>query len=93
MTDSWTVGPPATFRGWVEERRERMRRLTVAAHVATRLRCDFTDSGRRRRRRALDSLFSDPNVLAQVASTLLGPEAFPPEAFSDEAVAATVAMA
>jgi len=84
---------PAVFDGWVEERRERMRRLLVAAHVATRLRCDFTDEGRRRRRRAFDSMFTDPNVLAQVASALIGPEAFPIEAFDDAAVAATMAMA
>jgi hypothetical protein len=69
-----------------------MRRLFVAAHVATRLRCDFSEIGRRRRRKALDAMFTEPAVLAQVACTLMGPEAFPAEAFSDEAVAATLAI-
>jgi 2-polyprenyl-6-methoxyphenol hydroxylase-like FAD-dependent oxidoreductase len=85
----WSVG---AFAGWVHERRERMHRLFVAAHVATRLRCDFSEIGRRRRRKALDAMFTEPAVLAQVACTLMGPEAFPAEAFSDEAVAATLAI-
>ena len=83
---------PGAFAGWVDERRERMRRLLVAAHVATRLRCDFSEAGRRRRRKALDSMFTEPSVLAQVACALMGPEAFPAEAFTDEAVAATMAI-
>lgn len=84
---------PRAFAPWVEERRERMHRIRVAAHVATRLRCDFTEDGRRRRRKALDSMFTEPNVLAQVACTLIGPEAFPADAFTDDAVAATMAIA
>lgn len=84
---------PVAFAGWVEERRERMRRLLVAAQVATRLRCDFTEVGRRRRRKAFDVMTTNPTVLAQVVCTLIGPEAFPVDAFTEEAVAATVAMA
>ena len=69
-----------------------MHRLRVAAHVATRLRCDFSEAGRRRRRKAFDAMFTEPTVLAQVACTLMGPEVFPAEAFTDEAVAATLAL-
>ena len=83
---------PSAFSDWVDERRERMHRLRVAAHVATRLRCDFSEAGRLRRRKALDAMFTEPTVLAQVACTLMGPEVFPAEAFTDEAVAATLAI-
>lgn len=86
----WT---PSAFAPWVDERRERMHRLLVAAHIATRLRCDFTEAGRRRRRKAFDAMFTDANVLAQIACTLMGPEAFPADAFTDEAVAGTLAIA
>lgn len=86
----WT---PQAFAGWVEERRDRMHRLLVAAHITSRLRCDFSEAGRNRRRKILDMRFTEPTVLAQIACTLLGPEIFPPEAFTEEAVAKTLAMA
>jgi 2-polyprenyl-6-methoxyphenol hydroxylase-like FAD-dependent oxidoreductase len=82
----------SAFADWVDERRERMHRLLVAAHVATRLRCDFTDAGRRRRRKALDAVVTESAVLAQVLCVLVGPEAFPAEAFTDEAVGSTMAL-
>jgi hypothetical protein len=82
----------SAFADWVDERRERMHRLLVAAHVATRLRCDFTDAGRRRRRKALDAVVTEPAVLAQVLCVLVGPEAFPAGAFTDEAVGSTMAL-
>jgi hypothetical protein len=69
-----------------------MHRLLVAAHVYTRLRCDFSEAGRRRRRTAFDAMPTDPTVLAQLACVVTGPEAFPAEAFTDEAVASTMAL-
>ena len=49
------------------------------------MRCTFTDEGRARRRRWFDALMSDPLVAASGLAPLAGPEAMPPEGFTDQA--------
>ena len=87
--DDWS---PAAFSDWVAERRERMRRLAIQAHLTTEIRCTFTDEGRARRARWSDAFVGDPILLGQVMTMLAGPESAPAEAFTDEAVAATLAI-
>jgi hypothetical protein len=83
---------PDAFSGYVDERAERMRRLAMCARVNTAMRCTFTESGRERRSRWLGSYANDAILLMQIAVALTGPEAAPPEAFTDEAVEQTLAM-
>ena len=79
--DDWTVD---AFEPYADERRERMRRLRLAGHVATELRCTFTPEGRARRRAVFDQLFTDPAILGVMLSPLTGPESAPAELFEDE---------
>jgi len=75
------------FDDYAAERHERMRREFTTAGIHTRLRCTFTPEGRERRQAFFGRLGSeDPLAMAQMLSVLVGPEAFPPDAFSDEAV-------
>lgn len=88
-SDDWS---PAAFRGYVEERAERMRRLAISARISTEMRCTFTEDGRQRRVRWGDAMGVDPTVIGQALCTLAGPEAFGEEAFTDEAVERTLAL-
>jgi 2-polyprenyl-6-methoxyphenol hydroxylase-like FAD-dependent oxidoreductase len=75
------------FGGYVEERRERMRRLRVAAQVATDLSATFTPAGAARRA-AYNRVFrTDPVLGGPRLTAQLGPERLPAEAFSAENVA------
>lgn len=87
--DDWA---PDSFAGYVEERAERMRRLAVSARIHTAMRCSFTDEWRERRRRWAERLQADPLLLFQSACSLMGPEAAPAEAFTDEAVERTLSL-
>ena len=87
--DDWS---PASFDDYVTERAERMRRIAIAAHVHTVIRCTFTEEGRARRQRWFETFMTDPLMLAQVGVMLGGAESQPAEAFTDEAVAATVGV-
>ena len=88
-SDDWS---PAAFADYVNERKERMRRLAISAHITTEMRCTFTEEGRERRRRWFGVQMSDPMVLGQAIATLTGPEAQDAACFTDEAVAATLAL-
>jgi 2-polyprenyl-6-methoxyphenol hydroxylase-like FAD-dependent oxidoreductase len=82
-----TAGPdwsPPAFGGYVEERTERMRRLRMAALVATEIRATFTPEAVKRRRVFYEKSIVDGSLLAPFAATLMGPEVFGPETFSDE---------
>jgi 2-polyprenyl-6-methoxyphenol hydroxylase-like FAD-dependent oxidoreductase len=87
--DDWS---PGAFTDWVAERGERMRRLAIQAHLTTAIRCTFTDEGRARRARWSEQFMTDPVLLAQVLTMLAGPDSAPAEAFTDEAVAGTLAV-
>jgi 2-polyprenyl-6-methoxyphenol hydroxylase-like FAD-dependent oxidoreductase len=76
---------PSAFEDYGAERAERMRRLRIAAQLDTDLRCTFTPAGRQRREAWMQTLPSDPLVAGATAvTTLAGPDAAPPEAFTQE---------
>ncbi len=83
---------PAAFKGYVEERAERMRRLAVGARVHTAMRATFTEESRERRARWSDALLAEPLMLGQAVCGIAGPEAFGPECFTDEAVERTLSL-
>jgi 2-polyprenyl-6-methoxyphenol hydroxylase-like FAD-dependent oxidoreductase len=78
----WT---PDTFRSYVEERRERMRRLRFSATALSILSAEFGPRAQQRRVKVREELargnFPNPTLAA-----FLGPETLPPEAFQDEAL-------
>lgn len=88
-SDDWSVG---AFDAYVAERRERMRRLAVSARMQTEIRCTFTDEGRERRARWFQTFLADPRMLGQTLALLAGPETADAASFTDEAIAATLAV-
>ena len=88
-SDDWS---PDAFKGYVEERAERMRRLAIAGRITTQIRCTFTEEGRQRRARWNEALAVEPVFMAQTVCTITGPEAFGEEAFTDEAIERVLAL-
>ncbi len=88
-SSDWSTG---AFAAYATERKERMRRLAIAARIATKMRCTFTDEGRERRGRWFAALGSNPAILGQIIIGLAGPERSAADCFTDEAVAATLAV-
>lgn len=82
-SDDWSTD---AFRPYAEERMERLRRLRMSAHLTTELECTFTPEGRARRERAADLMGTDSRVFAIRACSLIGPEVFPDECFTDDAM-------
>lgn len=80
----------AAFEPYVEERFERMRRLRVAARLATKLRVEFGPIAAARRARALRRAFVE-GWLSPLPATLAGPETLPAEAFEQRTVDALLA--
>jgi len=76
---SWT---PDTFRPYAEERRERMRRLRLAASTFSILNAEFGDHARERRMRVREERMrnSFPDV---TPATFVGPEVLPAEMFDE----------
>lgn len=73
------------------ERKERMRRLRVAARIAAILEAEFDAPARERRHRAAERRRAmAPESLATL-TPFIGPDALSPEPYSDEAVAAFLA--
>jgi 2-polyprenyl-6-methoxyphenol hydroxylase-like FAD-dependent oxidoreductase len=75
----WSV---AAFAGYGEERRERMRRLQVAAQVRTDLAATFTPAGAARRRAYNAVWRTDPVLGGPQLTGLLGPDNVPSASFS-----------
>ena len=88
-TTDWS---PAAFEDYASERAERMRRLRSTAEAVTRLRCDFTPQGKKRRLAAFARFAADPTARLPIAAGLVGPEALPPEAFTREAADRMLAL-
>ncbi len=83
----------AAFAGYGEERRERMRRLQVAAQVRTALAATFTPAGAARRR-AYNAIWrTDPLLSGPQLTTLLGPENVPTASFSQHTIDRILALA
>ena len=95
VADVVRAGPDrsvAAFAPYIEERRERMRRLRVAADVQTALVATFTPAGAARRK-AFSAVFrTDPVLGGPRLAQQFGPENLPAEAFNAENVERIMAM-
>ena len=88
-SDDWSV---AAFEPYVLERAERMRRLRVAGHITTEVRCTFTPEGHQRRVAFREQMTADPLVLGLMLAMLIGPETGPDESFDDANVERILAL-
>ena len=95
VADVVRAGPDrsaAAFTPYVRERRERMRRLRIAAEVQTALVATFTRAGAARRA-AFNAVFrTDPVLGGTRLAAQLGPENSVAEAFDPDTVARILAM-
>jgi 2-polyprenyl-6-methoxyphenol hydroxylase-like FAD-dependent oxidoreductase len=76
-------GDTPDFRPYAEERAERMRRLRAAADLQASLDMEFGDAARERRRRYHEASAADPTVGLHGVAVMAGPEAVPPEVFTE----------
>jgi 2-polyprenyl-6-methoxyphenol hydroxylase-like FAD-dependent oxidoreductase len=89
-SDAWH---PHAFRGYIEERNERMRRIRVTTYLDTELRCTFTPEGRARRKAFVDRQFTEPTFFGIAQAGLTGPETAPAETFTEENIHTVLALA
>lgn len=69
------------FKLYVEERRERMRRLRLTGQQYSILRCEYTPEAHSRRQRALQRIAADPNVALPLFAVFKGPFGLPDDAY------------
>jgi 2-polyprenyl-6-methoxyphenol hydroxylase-like FAD-dependent oxidoreductase len=81
-SDDWS---PAAFTPYVEERRERMRRLRFGASLQSAIFNEFGPAAAARRLRAWARFDAEPELSLAVASSLIGPELAPAEVFTADA--------
>ncbi|WFU13805.1 FAD-dependent oxidoreductase [Bradyrhizobium sp. CB3481] len=72
------------FAPYVDERRERMRRLRIAAGFATRIRVEFGEAARQRRARVSNRMLE--RQLSPLPAAIIGPERLPAEAYTPETI-------
>ncbi len=77
---------PKLFAPYAEERRERMRRLRIAARFITNLFARFGDVADERRLRALPRIAADPRLMMLALALFTGTDAMPAEIFTEETV-------
>jgi 2-polyprenyl-6-methoxyphenol hydroxylase-like FAD-dependent oxidoreductase len=95
VADVVRAGPDrsmSAFAPYVAERRERMRRLRVAAEVVTALSATFTPAGAARRAAYNAAFRTDPVLAGPRLAPQLGPDTVPVEAFGAENVARILAL-
>jgi 2-polyprenyl-6-methoxyphenol hydroxylase-like FAD-dependent oxidoreductase len=80
----------ASFRAYVEERLERMRRLRITARLAVTLRAQYGEEARLRRQRAGRRMRID-KMLSPGPAALIGPEKLPAAAFEQGTIDALLA--
>ena len=73
------------FSYYVEERRERMRRLRIVGRLASQIRVEFGPDARKRRARVAQR--SAEGYPSPMPATLVGPERLPSEAYLPEIIA------
>ena len=73
------------FALYVEERRERMRRLRFVGRLVSAFRAEFGEEGRMRRRRMAENIAADPSAALPLSAPLRGPDALPAEVFEPAA--------
>ena len=77
------------FAPYVNERRERMRRLRIVGRLAAQVRVEFGPEARKRRSR-VSQRFAE-GYLSPLPATLVGPERLPAEAYLPETIARLIA--
>lgn len=78
------------FQPYVEERLERMRRLRIAARLATLLRVEFGEEARRRRERVSRRMLIE-KMPSPAGATLVGPDRIPAANFEQSTLDALLA--
>ncbi len=79
-SDDWSE---AAFAPYAEERAERMRRLRFAARMQSALDMEFGPAAQARRDRYHEQGALDPTLKLHGVAVMAGPEAAPPEIFTD----------
>jgi 2-polyprenyl-6-methoxyphenol hydroxylase-like FAD-dependent oxidoreductase len=74
----------ASFRPYVEERRERLRRLRFSAQIQSALYAEFGEEARARRLRAGARFAEDPSLMSTLLATMVGPENVDAECFTED---------
>lgn len=72
----------AAFRPYVEERKERLRRLRCVVDITLGLFCEFGEVGRSWRRRFFEESVTNPVLFAHLIANMAGPENQPDEIFT-----------
>lgn len=79
-SDDWS---PQAFKPYSEERAERMRRLRFVAALTATIDMEFDSVARERRRKYHERLASDMSLGMHGVAVMAGPEALPPDTFTD----------
>jgi 2-polyprenyl-6-methoxyphenol hydroxylase-like FAD-dependent oxidoreductase len=74
----------AAFAPYAEERRERMRRLRFVAALTATLDMEFDAAARERRKSYQERSAGDMSLAMHAMAVMAGPDAAPPEAFTEE---------
>lgn len=79
-SDDWSL---AAFAPYAEERCERMRRLRFAASLTSAIDMEFGEAGRAQRNSYHTRGAVDPSLKLHAIAAMAGPEALPPEVFTE----------
>ncbi len=74
----------AALRPYVEERRERLRRLRFSAQIQSALYAEFGEEARSRRLRASARFADDPSLMSTLLAVMVGPENVDAECFTED---------
>src|SRR3954462_11009117 len=77
------------FAAYIDERRERMRRLRITAALATKLRVEFGEDAKQRRARVSNRMLE--RQLSPLPAAVIGPERLPAEAYTSETIEKLIA--
>jgi 2-polyprenyl-6-methoxyphenol hydroxylase-like FAD-dependent oxidoreductase len=72
-----------SFASYAEERAERMRRLRFVAKLQAAIDMEFGEDAKARRRSLFERGAADPSLRAHAFAVMAGPEALPPEMFTE----------
>ena len=73
---------PASFRFYVQQRRQRAERTRFSTRLLARYRMEFTPEARRRRAAGRERMTKDPELSLPFVAMQKGPHSVPPSAFS-----------
>jgi len=79
--DDWAS---LSFASYAEERAERMRRLRFVASLQATIDMEFGEAAKARRHSLFERAATDPSLKAHGFAVMAGPEAMPPEIFTDQ---------